>query len=106
MIELKVEPYCQNCIEFEPDCMMSGIQSVGGECKELRTTINCKRLDKCREMEKRIRQYTDRQRGRWLHIAMGTYKCSVCNTVGRTKDAMPAAEYNYCPQCGAKMEAK
>lgn len=103
MIELKVEPYCQNCIEFEPDCIMSGVQLVGGGCEELKTIICCKYSDKCKDIEKHIRRYTDRQSGKWLHIAMGIYKCSVCNKIGRTKDDISASEYNFCPNCGAKM---
>ena len=48
------------------------------------------------------------RRGRWvkmdMHKGMEQYKCSVCNQECFVPTCMGEPLYNYCPNCGAKME--
>lgn len=48
------------------------------------------------------------RRGRWIELAMtGEYKCSVCGRGSRSENIfqyIPKLYWNYCPNCGAKME--
>lgn len=48
--------------------------------------------------------------GRWIELAMtGEYKCSVCGRGSRSENTfqlIPKVYWNYCPNCGAKMEGK
>lgn len=43
--------------------------------------------------------YRKQEEGRWKGAGMGDYYCSLCNTTYSGGD-----EYNYCPNCGAKMK--
>lgn len=43
--------------------------------------------------------YCKKKEGRWKGAGMGDYYCSLCNTTYSSGD-----EYNYCPNCGAKMK--
>ena len=47
-----------------------------------------------------LEKFSGRNKGRWIPIdgADGWYRCSVC---GCSKDA----EYQFCSQCGARMES-
>lgn len=38
--------------------------------------------------------------GRWIELAFGELKCSACDII-QEDNAFP---YNYCPNCGAKMD--
>lgn len=39
--------------------------------------------------------------GRWIHEMVGYVKCSVCNDL---EEDVCAIFYNFCPNCGAKMD--
>lgn len=43
--------------------------------------------------------YRKQSEGRWKGAGMGDYLCSECWSVYSGGD-----EYNYCPDCGAKMK--
>lgn len=49
---------------------------------------------KALEQEPKTGHWIDHQEGRWIYA-----KCSECGTVHDTQT-------NYCPNCGAKMEAE
>lgn len=48
--------------------------------------------------------------GRWIELAMkGEYKCSVCGRGSKSENTfqlIPEVYWNYCPNCGAKMDGK
>ena len=48
MIELKVEPYCHSCPEFDTDIKQVLLQSVGKPYVEANTTIYCKHRTRCK----------------------------------------------------------
>ena len=47
----------------------------------------------------KLGEYEDRDEGRWKGAGMGDYYCSLCCVQYSGAD-----EYNYCPNCGAKMK--
>ena len=49
----------------------------------------------------RLGELEDRAEGRWKGAGMGDYYCSLC--CGQYSGA---DEYNYCPNCGAKMKGE
>lgn len=51
----------------------------------------------------------ERKKGKWIPLAMnGEYKCSLCGRASKSDNAawvnIPSAYWNYCPNCGARME--
>ena len=48
--------------------------------------------------------------GRWIELAMkGEFKCSVCGRGSKSKNTfqlIPTVYWNYCPNCGAKMDGE
>lgn len=57
-----------------------------------------------------IRQWADKitsgeyqpvRHGRWIHDMVGYVKCSVCNDL---EEYVCVIFYNFCPNCGAKMD--
>jgi len=48
--------------------------------------------------------------GRWIELAMkGEFKCSVCgrgSKSGNTFQLIPTVYWNYCPNCGARMDGE
>lgn len=56
MIQLEVEPYCQECLEFKPDMMQSAVQTLSGEFQHVNTTIFCEHKNRCKQIEKVIKQ--------------------------------------------------
>lgn len=51
MIELKVEPYCQNCPEFCAD-----VSRFYSDEKVYLTLITCEHTDICKEIKKHLRE--------------------------------------------------
>lgn len=49
----------------------------------------------------RLGEFEDRAEGRWKGAGMGDYYCSLC-----CSQYSGADEYNYCPNCGAKMKGE
>ena len=49
---LSIEPYCENCLEFEPECHEVDVSSFDG-CNIMHD-IFCVHQDKCRRMNKHI----------------------------------------------------
>lgn len=60
MIELKVEKYCENCPEFEPDISrFSFINGCGDDFYG--TTVSCKHKARCAEIAEYMRErYEDK----------------------------------------------
>lgn len=50
------------------------------------------------------------KRGRWIKLdmcrGMEQYKCSVCDGATYVPEVMGQPVYNFCPNCGAKMESE
>ena len=48
--------------------------------------------------------------GRWIELAMkGEYKCSVCGRGSKSENTfqlIPTVYWNYCPNCGARMDGE
>lgn len=48
--------------------------------------------------------------GRWIELAMkGEFKCSVCGRGSKSENTfqlIPTVYWNYCPNCGAKMDGE
>ena len=42
--------------------------------------------------------------GRWLWDTNDVYKCSNCGERNRVKEVMGMPDWDYCPNCGAKMD--
>ena len=77
--------------------------SEGGctDCEECSydDRFNCKLLYEAELLYKV--GYRKQKEGRWKGAGMGDYYCSLCNTTYSGGD-----EYNYCPNCGAKMKGE
>ena len=43
------------------------------------------------------------KRGKWIKLYAGNYKCSVCGDWWGNDDNEMAEDFNYCPNCGARM---
>ena len=43
------------------------------------------------------------RRGRWMPVRLGDMRCSLCGKVYGVCGGL-LGDYNYCPNCGAKME--
>lgn len=42
--------------------------------------------------------------GRWSWDTGDIWTCSVCSTRNHIKEVMGRPDFNYCPNCGAKMD--
>ena len=42
--------------------------------------------------------------GRWEWITEDIYGCTNCGARNHVKEVMGQPDYNYCPNCGAKMD--
>lgn len=42
--------------------------------------------------------------GRWSWDTGDIWTCSVCGTCNHIKEVMGRHDFNYCPNCGAKMD--
>lgn len=62
MIELTIDPYCQNCPEFEPDVdkdirtYRSSDFRLIGPITECDTTITCKHALRCKSMVRQLKK--------------------------------------------------
>lgn len=61
MIRLKVENYCKNCTEFEPETERNFIDA-NGEHLNFNTTITCKHEKRCHEMMDYLRDEAEYER--------------------------------------------
>ena len=50
MIKLELEPYCQNCPNFEPDTEILTIQDYDSDPIRYDTFIKCENANKCKNM--------------------------------------------------------
>lgn len=48
----------------------------------------------------------DREHGRWTWITEDIYRCENCGERVHVKEVMGRPDWDYCPSCGAKMDAK
>ena len=44
--------------------------------------------------------------GHWSRIVSDFYMCSNCAEAAHVKEVMGKPDWNYCPNCGAKMDAE
>ena len=51
-----------------------------------------------------LEQMPSAQLGKWVKLYNGNYKCSVCGDRWRDDCDDVVKTFNYCPNCGAKME--
>lgn len=54
MIELRVEPYCHNCLHFKAQSMTSCLHLDDGSFTVVDSIVTCENAEKCREIEKHI----------------------------------------------------
>ena len=58
MIQVCVEPYCQNCPEFSPDVAKSTLRNSLDRYFCVDTTIFCEHREKCSRMYNAIKEET------------------------------------------------
>ena len=56
MIELKVSPYCHDCMAFEPTCDKTEIYSEDDDCFVVNIEIKCKHTGVCRRIERHLKR--------------------------------------------------
>ena len=70
-------------------------------CAGIRKALRC--MEQCPTIEA-----VPVVRGRWIRMAaykgMEDFKCSVCKSACHVPTCMGEPMYEYCPNCGAKME--
>lgn len=44
--------------------------------------------------------------GRWVWETADIYRCTVCNTKAHVKEVMNRPAWDYCPNCGARMDGE
>lgn len=76
---------CEKCIHYEV-CDLN--RRLSGNTNSLMYDEDCK-------------LFKEHNEGRWKGAGLGDYLCSNCWSVFSGGD-----EYNYCPNCGAKMSRK
>lgn len=59
MIELKVEEYCHDCPDFEPDVHKDKYVDAEDNLYLQRTTIRCEHAARCRA----VKRYLEKQKG-------------------------------------------
>lgn len=55
-IELKVEPYCQDCPEFEADVKKNLLSFCGSPYVKTSTIVYCKHRDRCNAHVEHLKQ--------------------------------------------------
>ena len=65
----------------------------GGIRKALRCMEQCKTVDAVPVVH-----------GRWEWLTEDFYNCTHCGTINHVKEVMGRPAYDYCPNCGAKMD--
>jgi hypothetical protein len=98
------------------EAVKTALKCCGGTlagCKECpnynnryRCNIEADALTLINSQEQRIKELTEeneglRAKGRWKGAGMGDYYCSVC-----CNQYSGGNEYNFCPNCGAKMKGE
>ena len=68
MIELRVEKYCENCTEFEPEMQVDvkrvysdGIVYGREEIVSVNTSVTCKHAERCENIRKFIEKETEEE---------------------------------------------
>lgn len=56
MIELRLEPYCHKCTEFEPKVKRKLVQFVGDYRATAETVVYCEHADRCDSMVEFLRK--------------------------------------------------
>lgn len=94
---------CKHC--GSPDCR-------GCNIYRLEQMLDAGKLDPLMNENRVIQISADVRpvaRGRWIkldmHSGMEQHKCSVCNQECYVPTCMGEPMYNYCPNCGAQMDA-
>lgn len=44
--------------------------------------------------------------GRWEWMTEDMYNCTYCGTINHVKEVMGRPDFNYCPNCGARMDGE
>ena len=101
-IQLKLDPYCEDCNRFEAETNSTALYS-NSEMTHCETTITCTNRKKCKEIYEYLKaEERKRQTGEWIDTGMEeewyarAYNCSLC---GHTM----VGTANYCQNCGARM---
>ena len=80
---------CKDCLHNEVckygENRSNGMYCTGEKCKQYKPTADVVEVRK----------------GRWKGAGMGDYYCSLCCNTYSGGD-----EFNYCPNCGAKMDGE
>lgn len=50
MIQLQIEPYCENCSDFEAVTDMHAAVNLKGEVRMTRCYVTCKHRERCRKI--------------------------------------------------------
>lgn len=59
MIELRVEPYCHDCLQFKAYSTTSCLHLDDGNFAVVNSIVKCENAEKCREIEKHIASRLD-----------------------------------------------
>ena len=90
---------CKDCIYFKR-CVVLGV--------ELDMNYNREADKNCRYFKNKS-NVAEVKRGSWENMSeidsayVNTYRCSACGTTSWIDESPEDANYNYCPNCGAKM---
>ena len=61
-MEIKIEPYCENCPEFEPVCTTSCFYSNDDEyTKLIQRVIYCKHNKRCKNLVRYLKNQIDKE---------------------------------------------
>ena len=69
-------------------------------CKHRHNTWDSETCDGCTGRECNFKPIDPVRHGRWLSTDTNTCECSVCHTC----EPYPFSEFEWCPNCGAKMD--
>lgn len=50
--------------------------------------------------------YKRRKHGQWQHLEHNKYRCTACERASYVETVVGFPSYEYCPNCGAKMDKK
>jgi len=56
------------------------------------------------EIKEMLESQPEQKKGKWIKLYHNNYKCSVCNDWWGCDDSEEVKCFNYCPNCGTKME--